>query len=184
MQEHKKKFEDGLKLIQQLEILMNIEIWKTIKDFPNYKISNRARVRNITSGKIVKQTVNRGYYCVHLSNTIKEYFCTVHRLVALTFIQNPFDKQCVDHIDRDKLNNDVSNLRFATTKENNQNRSKRNDNTSGISGVSFHKKAKKWEVRIKVNNKNKYGGYFEDKNDAIIKRKEMEEQYFGNFKAK
>ena len=48
----------------------------------------------------------------------------VHRLVAETFIPNPENKPCIDHIDRNRLNNNVSNLRWVTVKENNLNQKK------------------------------------------------------------
>ena len=55
-----------------------------------------------------------GYYIVHLDG--KAY--TLHRLLALTFIPNPENKPEIDHIDGNPLNNDLSNLRWATHKEN------------------------------------------------------------------
>ena len=54
---------------------------------------------------------------------------SVHRLVAETFLENPDMKKCVDHIDRDKTNNDVSNLRWVTSQENLYNR--KNTNIEG-----------------------------------------------------
>ena len=74
----------------------------------------------------------------------------IHRLVCRTFINNPDNKECVDHKNNDKTNNHISNLRFATSKENNQNSSIRLDNTSKVKGVNFDKKAKKWRAQIKI----------------------------------
>ena len=54
----------------------------------------------------------------------KQHSLYVHRLVAETFIPNPDNKPCIDHIDRNPLNNDVSNLRWATVKENSLNQKK------------------------------------------------------------
>ena len=185
MESYKLRFMDGLKIIEEMELLMNIEVWKPIKDFPNYQISNRSRVKNITSGKIVKQCINsHGYYHVKLTNMIKRYTCTVHRLVAEAFIDNSDNKICIDHINRDRLDNDIGNLRWASHTENNQNASKRKDNTSGISGVILNKKLNKWQVYININGKRQHGGCFIDKNEAIAKRKAMEIEYFGEFAPK
>ncbi len=182
MEEIKQRFLDGFELIRKLE--EQLEKWKPIKDFPNYEVSNRARVKNMKSGKIVKQSIRSGYYSVHLNNGEKSITNHVHRLVAKAFIDNPENKKCVDHINRDKLDNYIDNLRWATSKENNQNKSKQSNNTSGISGVSWHKRYKKWHVRIVVNGKRKHGGYFDNKNEAIAKRKAMEAEYFGEFAPK
>lgn len=65
-------------------------------------------------------TVNsRGYLIVRLADN-KTY--SVHRLIAEAFISNPENKPTVDHIDRNKLNNFVSNLRWATISEQIRNR--------------------------------------------------------------
>ena len=53
----------------------------------------------------------------------KQHILYVHRLVAETFIPNPDNKPCIDHIDRDPTNNNVQNLRWATLQENQNNRS-------------------------------------------------------------
>lgn len=66
-----------------------------------------------------KQSLNKqGYARISYGRNHK---LAVHRLVALAFIPNPENKPCVDHIDRDVSNNDVSNLRWATYHENNSN---------------------------------------------------------------
>lgn len=67
----------------------------------------------------------RGYYNVGINYKN----CSVHRLVAETFLDNPNKLKYVDHIDRDKSNNDVSNLRWVTAQENLYNR--QNTNTVG-----------------------------------------------------
>ncbi len=183
MEEIKQRFLDGFELIRKLE--EQFEKWKPIKDFPNYKVSNRARVKNILNGKVVKQSVNaHGYNSVHMNNGEKRLTKVVHRLIALAFIPNPENKKNVDHINCNRLDNNISNLRFATNIENGQNKSKQSNNTSGTSGVCWNKANKKWNVRIVVNGKRKHGGYFDNKNKAIAKRKAMEAEYFGEFAPK
>ncbi len=182
MDEIKQRFLDGFELIRKLEELF--EKWVVIKDFPNYQVSNRARVKNIVSGKIVKQSISDGYYCVNLRRNDKQISKDTHRLVAIAFIDNPENKKNVDHINRDRLDNDIDNLRWATSKENGQNASIKINNTSGTTGVIWKKKAKKWQVQISVNGKRKSGGYFDNKNEAIAKRKAMEAEYFGEFAPK
>lgn len=72
----------------------------------------------------------------------------------------------IDHIDNNKLNNDIKNLRSVTRSEQMQNTRLRKDNKSGIKGVNWSKVAQKWTVRIRVNNKRYFGGYFTDINEA------------------
>lgn len=69
-------------------------------------------------GTILKPKVDRyGYEVVTLSNNCKRKSYLVHRLVAMAFIDNPLKKETVNHIDGNKLNNNVENLEWATRKE-------------------------------------------------------------------
>jgi hypothetical protein len=99
------------------------EVWKAIPGFEGcYEVSNLGRVRslkrNTTSGGLIKTFINKGYVYAHLSRNGKHYNCKVHRAVASAFIDNPFNKPEVNHIDENKENNRVDNLEWVTTKEN------------------------------------------------------------------
>ena len=85
--------------------------------------------------------------------------------------------QQIDHKDGDSLNNKKNNLRIANQAENCKNLSKYSSNTSGQTGVSFHKRINKWQSRIKVNKKDIHLGYFDNIDEAIIARKEAEKKY-------
>ena len=87
----------------------------------------------------------------------------------------------VDHINRDTLDNRKSNLRICTYQQNSFNKSIRIDNTSGITGISFHNINKKWRAKIKYNNLTIHLGYFEDINEALINRRVAEEILFGEY---
>jgi hypothetical protein len=80
---------------------------------------------------LLKNTNTRGYVSVEMCAYGKRKTIVVHRLVALTFIENPHARNQVDHIDRDKSNNNVSNLRWVTGAENLANRGMPKTNTSG-----------------------------------------------------
>jgi HNH endonuclease/NUMOD4 motif/NUMOD1 domain len=100
------------------------EIWKPIKDFKNYSVSNLGNIRNEVSGKILKNNIKAGYENISLTNKNNKKSFKVHRLVALAFIDNPENKSDVNHKDKNKLNNCVSNLEWLTRKENNVHRCK------------------------------------------------------------
>ena len=91
----------------------------------NLLVSSDGRVRQQKSGKWVKETGEDadGYYRVKIrcSDGIKRAK-KIHRLVAETFIPNPMSKPTVDHLDRNKHNNVVSNLAWKTIAEQNENR--------------------------------------------------------------
>lgn len=86
-----------------------------------------------------------------------------------------------DHIDKNELNNMSGNLRACTHQQNDFNRGLYNNNTSGITGVCWHKSAKKWMASIMIDGKDVYLGVFVNKNDAIKARLEAEQKYFGEF---
>lgn len=90
-----------------------MEIWKPIEELPGYSVSNKGRVRKDSNGQIMVLSKNGGYCRI----TITKH---VHRLVAKAFLDDPENKdQCwVDHIDGNRSNNDVNNLRWVTPSEN------------------------------------------------------------------
>ena len=101
-----------------------MEEWKSIIEFPNYEVSSLGNVKNIKTGKVLKNCVKGGYYHISLTNENYRKSLLVHRLVALAFIENPENKSDVNHKDKNKLNICVSNLEFMTRQENNIHRCK------------------------------------------------------------
>jgi len=75
------------------------EEWRSMSGFINYQISNLGRIRNVNTGRILKLYLsNIGYYAVSLYSNSKRSIRLIHRVVAQEFIDNPDNKQCVDHI--------------------------------------------------------------------------------------
>jgi hypothetical protein len=87
----------------------------------------------------------------------------------------------IDHIDRNPLNNKKSNLRICTRQQNNMNCDIQKNNSSGITGVEWHKINKKWIAKIGYNKKTIYLGSFENKEEAQNARLIAEKKYFKEF---
>lgn len=103
-----------------------MEQWKEIVGYPDYQVSNLGNVRSTwVKGKVkpIKiQVDGNGYYWVGIVGSLGRKKLKTSRLVALAFIPNPENLPTVDHIDRDKSNNKVENLRWASYKEQHDNR--------------------------------------------------------------
>lgn len=109
------------------------EIWKPIKNYEGlYEVSSCGRVRSLRRKApfILKQTNNGyGYLTVNLYKDGFNKKIKVHRVVAETFVPNPDNLETVDHLDRDRTNNRIENLRWSTYKEQSTNRNEHNADT-------------------------------------------------------
>ena len=156
------------------------EIYKIIEGFENYSVSDHGNVKSNKSNKTLKPYLRNQYYAVKLYiNNIDFKTIPVHRLVALSFIENIEDKKVVDHINNDKLNNTLINLRWATNTQNSQNSIIYTNNTSGSKGVTFSNALNKWASRLDINGIRVHLGYFTDKQDAINARIQKANEAFG-----
>ena len=105
--------------------------WRPIKGYEGlYEVSNMGEIRSLNyAGKkgriqVIKPCLCRGYWRVNLPSKNKNKKLThklIHRIVAETFIPNPNNKPEVDHIDTNRLNNRICNLRWVTKSENQNN---------------------------------------------------------------
>ena len=108
-----------------------MENWKEIIGYENeYQVSDLGNVRSvdrqvndnggirITGGTMLKGEIVKGYRRVSLCRKSKKYRTTVHRLVAMHFLENKLNKVAVNHKDGNKLNNCVDNLEWCTNSEN------------------------------------------------------------------
>ena len=116
-------------------------------------------------------TINsNGYRVVRFLDNVYR----IHRLIYFMF-HKKFPK-LVDHINGNKLDNRIENLREATRSENLLNQKRRKNNQSGIKNVSFHTKSQKWRIQFRVNKKNYSYGSFDSLEEAakVAKQKRNE----------
>ena len=147
-----------------------MEEFKKIDGYENYEVSNLGNVKNTKTNRILKPQKNRGYYNVDLyKNGIKQTLI-IHRLVGYAFIPNPENLREIDHIDRDRTNNSISNLRWVSRSNNNRNKPKKQNTSSKYMGVSFNKAKRKYRAQIRIENKQIHIGYYEKEEDAAKAR--------------
>lgn len=142
-----------------------MEEYKAHPKYYKYEVSNLGNIRNIKTHKVLKKRFDRdGYEKINLSNNeSKKTTFLVHRLVAETWIDKIKDNFVVDHIDRDRKNNRVSNLRIVTSSQNNFNR------ISTKYCIAYCRDFNKFYVN---------GIYFESIDEAMIEFKESISPFF------
>ena len=147
-----------------------MEDWKQINDYSNYTISNLGNVRNDKFGRIITGKCDtKGYNWVLLYKNSKPKKKYIHRLICEYFLDG-FDPDLeIDHIDRNRQNNNLNNLRCVSRSENNRNRTKREGCSSKYKGVCFDKRRCKWKSAVRNNEKLIHLGYFETEEEASQK---------------
>lgn len=97
-----------------------VEVWKDVVGFEGYKVSNYGKVKTVKFGRdsILHTSLARGYPHVTLYKNGIKNTKSVHRIVAEAFIPNTNNLPQVDHIDGNRANAALSNLRWCTAKEN------------------------------------------------------------------
>ena len=144
------------------------DTWRSISGYPTYQISNIGRVRNLDNNRISKGHDNgSGYLKTVLCQNGEQTSFYIHRLVAQEFLDNIDNKPKVDHVDGDRKNNSILNLRWVSDGENSRNR-KRNKVklSSRYKGVYWEKGSSKWRARINKDGIDYYCGLFLDETDA------------------
>jgi len=121
--------------------------------------------------------------CIHQTGyrhvTWKGKVHKVHRLIFL--LEHGYMPKEIDHINGNRQDNRLENLREVTRSQNQYNKTICSNNTSGSRGVSWHKKSNSWVVRISVNHKNKSIGYFKDLELADLVGTMAREKYHGQY---
>lgn len=108
--------------------------------------------------------------------TINGRLYHAHRIIwALHYGEWP--EGCIDHINRDRADNRISNLRVVTVAENNKNRSLQTNNTSGVAGVCWKACRSLWRAQINHHGEVLWLGDFPKRRQAIAARRDAERRY-------
>ncbi len=118
--------------------------------------------------------LHRGYVISVEAQTNKEIY--FHRLI-LPYMSN----RVIDHINHQTNDNRKNNLRIVTQSENQMNKKKQSNNTSGVTGVYYDNKYNRWYSVINYNKNVLHLGHYNKFDDAVKARKEAEEKYFGEY---
>ena len=140
-----------------------------------WKIKPSSRGHSVKAGDIAGTLKSHGYLCVGINyNSYR-----AHRLIFL--MHKGYLPKTVDHINGDKLDNRIENLRAATVGQNQHNRKTNANNTSGYKGVCWNKAQKKWVARITLERKNIHLGYFANVEEASEVVRKAREELHGSF---
>lgn len=124
------------------------------------------------SYKYLEQQVKKGYKAVMLNHNGHYEHCEIHRLVATHFIKpDNENRNTVDHMNGNKLDNRVQNLRWLTQAE-------QEINKPSTRGYDFDKSHNKYRARIYVNGKEIFLGYFNHPYDAYRAYRDARERYY------
>jgi hypothetical protein len=155
-----------------LRIVME-EVWKQIPGYEKYSVSNMGKVKGPRK-TLIAFISNCGYEIISFSVKPGNVKKSVHRLVADAFVENPDNKDVVDHINRIKTDNRAENLRWVTHSENNLNTTCK---TREMFGLRWHKRGSGYyEIRFGARGVEKsYGtattlGEAKEKRDAALKQ--------------
>jgi hypothetical protein len=143
-----------------------MENWKIIDENNNYEVSTEGNIRNKKTGKILKPwNAGKGYKMIWLGAGMKRY---IHRLVGIAFLENINNCTDIDHIDRNKHNNKLQNLRWVTKQQNMWNQEHKN--ISGHSSGGF-------VINYSIGLNERYNKYFKNEDDAILHLEEIKIKY-------
>ena len=144
--------------------------WVSLFDFDGVSLVWKHGRRGVSAGSIAGTVNAGGYIQVKLNGRL--YYA--HRIIWEMHNGQIPDGMEIDHINHNKADNRIENLRLVRHKNNTKNRSKHKNNTSGITGVSWYKRDKKWQATIMVDGNYMHLGFFDNFEAAVAARKEAE----------
>ncbi len=156
--------QEYLREVLSYDELTGIFVWR--------KNTGKKRMAGKVAGNLTK-----GYWEIAIN--YRQF--KAHRLAWL-YVYGEWPKtRDIDHINLDKLDNRIANLREATRAQNNVNAPAQRNSKSGVSGVGRHSQTNKWRAYITVNKRQKSLGLFDSFDEACAARKLAEQEHYGEF---
>ena len=144
-----------------------------------WKESTKGRGHVHKKGDLVGCINGNGYYTTSVTLYKKSKALQCHRIAW--FIYYGYLPNNIDHINMDRVDNKIANLRDCTNQENMMNRKSFRGSSSKYKGVSFHKRDKKWTAQIRFKGKLRHLGYFDLEADAHKAYERASKEMFGDF---
>ena len=156
------------------------DLVRSLFDYRDGELYRRTSKGNSKVGNLAGSIMKNGYRRVAIN--YKSYY--IHRVIFL--YHNGYFPEFLDHIDGNRLNNDISNLRSATNQENCRNQKKHKFycdklSSSKYKGVCWNKRDKKWVSHIRINGRLKYLGSFDFEIEAALTYNKAATESFGEF---
>lgn len=151
-------------------------VWlrRPVTHFRNAGLMKRWNTRY--SGKEAGSTTPIGYRIIG----INDHTYNAHRIVWM-LVYGTWPAEDIDHVNRDRSDNRITNLRLASRSENNYNSGLRKNNSSGVKGVSWNNLRGMWSVNVNAKGKNVFRGLFHDKEEAIAVCRDARKKIHGQF---
>ncbi len=142
---------------------MELENFQDIIDFPNYMINENGEIYSKFKKRLLKPgLITSGYTGIMLRRDKKNIYKTIHRLLGLQYLPNPDNKPCIDHKNRNRIDNTLTNLRWVSYSENSKNKTSKPNSTSRFIGVrKTPNKKKPYRVETTYQGKKYHIGYYE-----------------------
>jgi hypothetical protein len=153
--------QDELKEILMYDKKSGIFVWVKVSKSKNYLLGKEAGI--VEKDGYVRISINKKRY-------------PAHRLAWL-YENGKMPRKDIDHINHNRADNRIKNLRLVTKRENAQNASKGTRNKSGVTGVSWSKDSNRWKAQISIDGKSIMLGRYSNFSDAVNARKNAEILY-------
>ena len=145
-------------------------------------IATNNNLKFMISKEDYEKCKNIGWFTNYDKHTDSYYLTSSKEKTMTRYILDENDPNVfIDHINHNTLDNRRKNLRKVTISQNSMNRKVMSTNSSGITGVRWHKATQKWQADLCINKKTIYLGIYSNIEDAIKARKEAEERYFRQY---
>jgi len=165
--------------LPSLKVLQNL--FELSSNSPSFLIWKNPRSLKLKQGDFVGSKNKDGYWQVGIKQENKSKLYQVHRIVYYLHYKVNIDNFQIDHINNNRADNNINNLRLVTNQENCWNKQKQKQCSSKYKGVSWDKKINKWKAQICVKYKKIHLGFYDLETEAAIAYNNAAIKHYSNF---